>query len=82
LHGSLTQDLVRFGYERDERWLRELAGVTPDNGLSKDADHPPLGKRFRDWKKHRSFTRKYLRAAPERVHLGGTSGTIAPGSLP
>ena len=30
LHGSIAQDLIAFGYETDDRWLQDLAGVTPD----------------------------------------------------
>jgi len=30
LHGSVTADLIEMGYEKDDAWLRELEGVTPD----------------------------------------------------
>jgi hypothetical protein len=30
LHGSIAEDLIEFGYERDEQWLEEIAGVAPD----------------------------------------------------
>lgn len=30
LHGSIAEDLIRFGYEEDEEWLKELSGVEPD----------------------------------------------------
>lgn len=30
LHGSISEDLIRFGYETDDRWMNELKGVEPD----------------------------------------------------
>ncbi|MDA0824067.1 MAG: sulfotransferase [Proteobacteria bacterium] len=30
LHGSITGDLIEFGYEHDDTWLREIDGVVPD----------------------------------------------------
>lgn len=30
LHGSIAGDLIEFGYEPDDAWLRELDGVEPD----------------------------------------------------
>jgi len=30
LHGPISADLIRFGYEDDEKWLTELEGVDPD----------------------------------------------------
>ncbi len=30
LHGSISQDLIEFGYEVDDSWLKELEGVEPD----------------------------------------------------
>lgn len=51
-HGSITQDLIEYGYESDEKWLEKLKGVTPDindsNGLEyftqKDLKHSMQGK--------------------------------------
>lgn len=34
-HGSITRDLVDFGYERDGAWLHELASVEPDTQPSR-----------------------------------------------
>jgi hypothetical protein len=34
LHGSIAPDLVEYGYEKDDAWLKELEGVTPDVGAS------------------------------------------------
>jgi hypothetical protein len=33
-HGAIADDLVRFGYERDDSWLEDLEGVTPDRSES------------------------------------------------
>jgi hypothetical protein len=30
LHGSITRDLIEFGYEKDNTWEKELEGVEPD----------------------------------------------------
>ena len=30
IHGSISADLIEFGYEQDASWLDELAGVVPD----------------------------------------------------
>ncbi|NBC66422.1 MAG: sulfotransferase family protein [Bacteroidetes bacterium] len=30
LHGSITEDLITFGYEHDDKWLEELKQVKPD----------------------------------------------------
>lgn len=30
LHGSISNDLIQFGYEQDNQWLDELQGITPD----------------------------------------------------
>lgn len=30
LHGDITNDLIQFGYEQDDRWLEELRGIEPD----------------------------------------------------
>jgi hypothetical protein len=26
-HGSITPDLIRYGYEKDDHWIKELNGV-------------------------------------------------------
>jgi len=38
LHGPITQDLIELGYEPDDRWLQELAGVEADNQLSEHSE--------------------------------------------
>jgi len=30
IHGSISDDLIEYGYEQDDSWLRELEGVQPD----------------------------------------------------
>ena len=63
LHGSLEEDLVRLGYEKDGAWLEELKGVEPDNGKSKESEaSPPFWRRFRRWLKNQ----RRLRAARRR----------------
>lgn len=29
-HGPITEELITFGYEKDDKWLRCLAGIEPD----------------------------------------------------
>ncbi|MGF1489452.1 MAG: sulfotransferase [Prochloraceae cyanobacterium] len=29
-HGSIAEDLIKYGYEQDSTWLKELENVTPD----------------------------------------------------
>ncbi len=41
LHGPIDADLIELGYEKDSAWMRELDGVTPDNGISHLPDHLP-----------------------------------------
>lgn len=30
LHGPITKDLITYGYEKDNRWLKKLDGIEPD----------------------------------------------------
>ena len=30
LHGSIADDLIEFGYEADDRWMKMLEGITPN----------------------------------------------------
>jgi hypothetical protein len=30
LHGSVTHDLIKYGYEKNDQWLRELDDIQPD----------------------------------------------------
>lgn len=38
-HGSIAEDLIEFGYEQDESWLRELEGVEPDTSPGHWPEH-------------------------------------------
>ena len=49
-HGSISEDLIRFGYEEDDRWLEELEGITPDVS---ESHYSPFNTR--------KFVRKKLR---------------------
>jgi hypothetical protein len=39
LHGSISQDLIEFGYEVDDSWLKELEGIEPDTSESHWSEH-------------------------------------------
>ena len=52
-HGSISADLVEYGYERDDSWERSLDGVAPDRQPSLLAEHTPRPKATRG---------KYLKA--------------------
>ena len=43
-HGSISEDLIRYGYEKDEEWLKELDGIEPD--LSEGHRMPNYEERF------------------------------------
>lgn len=67
IHGSLEDDLVRLGYEKDAAWLSELEGVKPDNGISKESEGAPSPwRRLRRWLK----TRSRIRATRRRRDSG------------
>lgn len=56
-HGSIDRDLVRYGYETDDSWHSELAGVVPENGSTHFPERESLARRaFR-------FLRRTLRTA-------------------
>jgi hypothetical protein len=42
IHGSITQDLIDFGYEKDNGWLSLLDGVEPNLSLSHWPELAPL----------------------------------------
>lgn len=56
IHGSISDDLVEYGYEKDDSWQRELDGVEPD--LS--ASHWPERITERRWRRLRII--RYLKA--------------------
>ncbi len=39
IHGTISEDLIRYGYEEDDSWLRQLEGVEPDLGESHWPEH-------------------------------------------
>jgi len=47
LHGPITEDLIKYGYEKDDRWLRELEGVEPDLSPSHYSEFMTFTKRRR-----------------------------------
>jgi hypothetical protein len=57
LHGAITDELIEFGYEADDSWLKELARASPD--LSPSFAETP-----------RRFGRGTLRAIKARLHAG------------
>lgn len=46
LHGPITEDLIKFGYEKDDQWLEELKGVEPDLSESSRTEYFNLLSRF------------------------------------
>jgi len=48
LHGEISDELIKLGYEQDHAWLRELDGVAPDNGRSYEPDRVSLAATVRD----------------------------------
>lgn len=38
-HGDISQDLIEYGYEKDDSWLKELEGITPDFSASHWAEY-------------------------------------------
>ena len=55
-HGSISQDLIRYGYEDNTEWEKELEGVTPDLRESHGSDF------YKPWFIRRKQRGKYLRA--------------------
>ena len=39
IHGSITADLIEFGYEQDDSWEKLLDGVEPDFSQSRQSEH-------------------------------------------
>jgi hypothetical protein len=63
-YGDITQDLIEFGYEKDDSWLQKLQGVTPD--LSGDQSDPELP---RDLDFHLETARECLRVLLRRCGM-------------
>ena len=45
-HGDISEELIRLGFEKDERWLELLAGVEPDRTPSHTSEDESLRRRF------------------------------------
>jgi hypothetical protein len=70
-HGPITAELIEFGYEKDDSWLADLAGIEPDLTPSfwADVSRPSLGWRLR---RLRSRARGFARLGLTLVErLGG-----------
>jgi hypothetical protein len=67
LHGPVSAELIDLAYEKDDAWLRELEGVTPDNGENRAPDSPSVRQRIEEWWRARNFTAKYRRLAAGRI---------------
>jgi len=46
LHGDISDDLIRFGFETDETWLALLDGIEPDLTPSRAAERETFRRRF------------------------------------
>jgi hypothetical protein len=53
-HGSISKDLIEYGYEKDDAWERELEGIQPDMS---ESDRPEY------------FTKEMLRRKTRIKHL-------------
>lgn len=64
LHGTLTPDLIKFGYEDNDEWLRELNGIDPDLSSSHFSEYMTFKeKRLRKMG-------KYCEAARRKIEHG------------
>jgi hypothetical protein len=64
IYGDISRDLIEFGFEKDDAWLRQLQGVTPD--LSGDQTDPELP---RDLDFHLETARECLRVLLRRCGM-------------
>jgi hypothetical protein len=61
LHGSITNDLIKFGYEKDDQWLRELDGVAPDTCPSHFSEYTTFKEeRLRKLGKYMEAARRFV----------------------
>lgn len=65
-HGSVDDELVEFGYEHDEQWRCELAGVAADNGSTFMSEEPRVLDRARALGLRYGRTARYLYALMRR----------------
>jgi hypothetical protein len=59
LHGPITAELIEAGYEKDDRWLRELDGIRPDNHVSRWPERSPALHRLKGWLERAIGTLRY-----------------------
>ncbi|MFO7845451.1 MAG: sulfotransferase [Balneolaceae bacterium] len=45
-HGSISEDLITFGYEDDDQWINELEGIEPDLSESHHKEYMTVKKRL------------------------------------
>jgi hypothetical protein len=61
LHGDISDDLIRYGYEKDKNWLRELEGVEPDTSPSHFSEYwKPKSRIFLKLGKYAEASRRTL----------------------
>lgn len=61
LHGSISEYLIRFGYEKDDQWMKELEGVEPDLSESYHSE-------FVSWKDEIGFRAgKYFESTRRKI---------------
>lgn len=71
LHGSISEDLIRFGYEEDEQWMKELEGVKPNLSESYHSEFVSLKDKFgfRAGKYFESTRRKIEQMIGRRIRI-------------
>lgn len=61
LHGDFSDDLIRYGYEKDSIWLQELEGVEPDTSTSHFSEYwIPKSRFFLKFGKYAEAVRRTL----------------------
>jgi hypothetical protein len=60
-HGSITNELIEFGYEKDASWLKLVEGVAPDLTPSATTEHAATFVGHRPWR--RPIAKGYISAA-------------------
>lgn len=67
LHGPITEDLIEFGYEKNDRWLNQLEGITPDTRQSHHSEYMTfLDKQSRKFGKYLEAFRRIIELAINR----------------
>jgi len=70
-HGSISSDLMEYGYEKDDAWLEELKGIVPDTSPGASPEY------FSD-KWHRQQRSKWAAAVAKAVFNRVFRGRKAP----